>query len=127
MKSTGIWSLPAKIVLFVLLNTFTVFIALVGVAYLQQDFGKAYLAGKTALLLTVFAVVPSGWILSYYAMGGAAGKLVFFVLASYTAYAAFRGYTAARERRIDLHRHWMRELMALLASAVLLRILLVTF
>jgi hypothetical protein len=60
-------------------------------------------------------------------MGGAAGKLIFFVLSSYTAYVAFRGYSAARDRHIDLHRYWMRELMALLASAVLLRVLLVTF
>jgi uncharacterized membrane protein len=166
--------LPAKIAFFVILNSFTVFIALVGISYLQQDFQKGYLAGKAglfetawfpaglyvhsfsappalllvsllvlfrlerwkrqhrtfgkiALLLIFLAVVPSGWVLSYYAMGGAAGKLIFFVLSSYTAYVACRGYTAARAREIDAHRHWMRELMALLASAVLLRLLLVTF
>jgi uncharacterized membrane protein len=164
-----------NIFFFFLLNSFNVFIALVGISYLRPNFSRGYLTGKehifhdtwfpvglywhaltapialllisalvlfrleqrfkkthrflgkTALLLIFLAIVPSGWILSYFAMGGILGKLIFFTLSSYTAFVALQGYSAIKKREIQLHRYWMLELMALLASAVLLRLLLLTF
>lgn len=83
--------------------------------------------GKAALLLLVCLVVPSGWILSYFAMGGAFGKFLFFLLSSYTGYAVFQAYLCARKRQYDQHKRWMHEVFALLLSAILLRLLLVLF
>jgi len=174
MKKTSIWYLLAKISLFVLLNSFNLFIAIVGISYLQPGFSKPYLIGKSALfestwfplglythaltaplglllvsllvlfrierfrrihrllgkialVLILFAIVPSGWILSYYAMGGVLGKLIFFLLSSYTAFAAIQGYTAIRKKNTSIHQNWMREVLALLASAIILRLLLILF
>jgi len=83
--------------------------------------------GKVTLLLLLFAVVPSGWILSGFAMGGSAGKFTFFVLSSYTAFAAFRGYTSIRSNDLFNHRFWMIEVLLLLSSAIILRLLLALF
>lgn len=174
MKNSVTWLWPVKLLFFLFLNSFNVFIALVGVSYLHPDFEKGYLLGKEALfdsywfpvglavhaasapialllisLLVIFRiehkpkihrllgkislivlvalVVPSGWILSYYALGGILGKLIFFLLAGYTAFAALQGYVAIRKKDISTHRHWMREVLALLVSAILLRLLLVLF
>ncbi|OGS85710.1 MAG: hypothetical protein A3E30_18620 [Fluviicola sp. RIFCSPHIGHO2_12_FULL_43_24] len=85
------------------------------------------LLGKITLIVLLLFVVPSGWILSYYAMGGVLGKLIFFLLAGYTAFAALQGYFAIRKQDITTHKHWMREVLVLLASAILLRLLLVLF
>lgn len=83
--------------------------------------------GKTALILVLLLVVPTGWALSYAALGGTAGKLTFFLLASYTLYAAVQGYLAIRKKEIDMHRFRMKEVLALLASAIILRLLLSLF
>lgn len=83
--------------------------------------------GKIALLLLCLFVVPSGWILSYFAMGGMIGKFIFFLLSSYTGYAALQAYQCARRRQFTEHKHWMHEVLALLLSAILLRLLLVLF
>lgn len=174
MKNTTIFSRAVKLLFFLVLNAFNVFIAIVGISYLHPDFSKGYLVGKErlfdgslfpaalyvhaftaplalllisglvlfrieqyralhrllgkiALILIVFAIVPSGWVLSYYALGGALGKLIFFLLASFTAFTAAQGYTAIRRKHIPEHRQAMLELMALLASAVVLRLLLLLF
>lgn len=83
--------------------------------------------GKSALILTVVGVVPSGWILSYYAMGGIVGKLLFFLLASVTGFCAMQGWQAIRSGQKNLHRSYMHELLWLLASAILLRLVLYVF
>lgn len=83
--------------------------------------------GKIALVLILFLIVPTGWALSYAALGGIAGKLIFFLLASYTGYAAVHGYFAIRRKEIELHRFRMKEVFALLASAIVLRLLLALF
>lgn len=174
MKNNGIWLLPVKLILFLLIQSFNTFILLAGYSYLHPSFSTGYLngkaqlfegfwfptglflhafsapfalliisllvifrieknpslhrlLGKTALLLVGCLVVPSGWILSYYAMGGVAGKFLFFLLSSYTGYAALQAYQCARKRQFDLHKNWMHEVFALLLSAILLRLLLVLF
>lgn len=174
MRNTITSSKAVSIPFFVLLNSFNVFIVIVGISYLHPDFSKGYLIGKaplfegwvfpaglyvhalsapvglllisflvlfpieqyrsvhrllgkTALILLFALIVPSGWVLSYFALGGILGKLIFFSLASYTAFAAAQGYAAIRRKDIPEHRHYMRELMALLASAVILRLLLLLF
>lgn len=85
------------------------------------------LLGKISLIILLALVVPSGWILSYYAFGGILGKLIFFLLAGYTAYAALQGYFAIRKHQVTEHKHWMHEVLALMVSAIFLRLLLILF
>ncbi|MES2557542.1 MAG: DUF2306 domain-containing protein [Bacteroidota bacterium] len=174
MKNSATWLLPVKLLFFLFLNSFNVFIALAGASYLHPDFSGGYLQGKealfdsywfpaglavhaasapialllvsflvifrveqkpkihrllgkTTLIVLLVLVVPSGWILSYFAMGGVLGKLIFFLLAGYTAFAALQGYFAIRKQDVTAHKHWMREVLLLLVSAILLRLLLILF
>lgn len=83
--------------------------------------------GKVTLLILAICVVPSGWILSYFALGGSMGKFVFFLLSSYTGFTALQAYWAAKKRQFTEHKRWMHEVLALLLSAVILRLLLVLF
>lgn len=85
------------------------------------------LIGKAALALIFLSVVPGGLILSYYASGGVFGKLVFFLLSVYTAYLAFDGLKKIKAKKILLHQLIMTELMTILCSAIILRILLLLF
>lgn len=83
--------------------------------------------GKVGLFVVLFLVVPSGFGLSYYAMGGAFGKFIFFSLSAYTAFVVVQGFTAIRVGKIKEHQHFMNELFALLVSAIVLRLLLALF
>lgn len=83
--------------------------------------------GKIAILLSVFAVFPSGLILSLYADGGKIGKLLFLFLSIFTCYAAISGWIAIRNKQIESHKTWMRFLLLLFSSAFFLRILIVIF
>lgn len=174
MKNNAIWWWPAKLLLFLFIQSFNMFILFAGMSYLHPDFTSGYLngklqlfdgiwfptglflhafsappalliisllvifrvertpqvhrlLGKIALILLFVCVVPSGWILSYFAMGGAAGKFIFFLLSSYTAFAAWNAYSSVRKKSFDDHKYWMHEVFALLLSAILLRLLLVLF
>lgn len=174
MRNITTWSWPVRILIFLAINSFNVFIAIVAISYLQPDFSKGFLIGKSGLFdhlwfpaglyvhassapialllvsllvlfplehfatlhrntgkfvlsLVLLAVVPSGWILSYFAMGGVLGKLIFFSLSSYTAFIVVQGYLSARKKDFHRHQFYMIELLALLASAVLLRFILFFF
>lgn len=83
--------------------------------------------GKVALVLIFLVVVPGGLVLSYYASGGVIGKLLFFLLSVYTAYLAYDGLKKIREKKIVLHQLIMTELMTILCSAIILRLLLLLF
>ena len=83
--------------------------------------------GRVSLVLLFIAVIPSGWVLSYFAMGGIPGKFVFFLLTSYTAYTAFQGYQSIRNKDVTGHKYHMTELVLLLASTTVLRLLLALF
>lgn len=174
MKNNVTWWWLAKLLLFLFIQSFNMFILFAGISYLHPDFTHGYLSGKSglfdgfwfptglflhafsapialliisllvifrmeykpkfhrllgklALMLLFFCVVPSGWILSYFAMGGTTGKFIFFFLSSYTAYAALNAYVCIRKKSVDEHKYWMHEVFALLLSAILLRLLLVLF
>ncbi len=83
--------------------------------------------GKLALITTIFVAVPSGIVLSKFATGGFWGTLLFFSLAIYTGYTAIQGYLAVKQTQINRHKWWMRELLCLLCSAILLRLLMTIF
>lgn len=165
--------LLAKILLFVLINSFNFGILEVALSYFNPDFTsgflvhKAHLAtnewfqyglivhglaacltlflcsllvlfrfeatfrqlhkvlGKTALILLFTCVIPGGVILSFYAEGGVTGKFLFFMLSAYTAYSGGMAYIHIRKKNILLHTLFMKELLWLLSSAIILRISLV--
>lgn len=83
--------------------------------------------GKTALLLSVFLVFPSGLVLSLYADGGKSAKILFLFLSIFTCYAAISGWMSIRKKQVESHKTWMRFLLLLFCSAFFLRILIVIF
>ncbi|MCC6701242.1 MAG: DUF2306 domain-containing protein [Fluviicola sp.] len=83
--------------------------------------------GKIGLVLCFFLVVPSGIGLSFYAMGGPIGKFLFISLSFYTGYAVISGYQTIKAGNIQKHQHWMNELLILLSSAIILRLLITVF
>lgn len=83
--------------------------------------------GKIALFVAVILVVPSGIGLSFYAMGGPVGKFLFISLSFYTGYTVIAGYQAIKARHTKKHQHWMNELLILLCSAIILRLLITFF
>ena len=85
------------------------------------------LIGKLTLILIFFSVVPGGLILSYSASGGVLGKLLFFLLSIYTAYLGYDGLKKIKEKNIRQHQLIMTELLVILCSAIILRLLLLLF
>jgi Predicted membrane protein (DUF2306) len=85
------------------------------------------LIGKSALIIGLFFVVPSGIGLSFYASGGPLGKFIFVCLSFYTAYTIISGFLSIKQKDILLHQHWMNELLVLLSSAITLRVLITFF
>jgi uncharacterized membrane protein len=76
--------------------------------------------------LTVYSafvfLVPSGFILSYYAIGGLVGQILFFSLTLLTSFTLARALFEARNRNFTFHRKWMIRFYILLTSAIWLRI-----
>jgi uncharacterized membrane protein len=76
--------------------------------------------------LTVYSafafLIPSGFILSYYAIGGLVGQLLFFSLTFLTMISVARALFEARNRNFTLHRKWMIRFYILLTSAIWLRL-----
>ena len=80
------------------------------------------LTGKMVVLLVLFIIVPTGFILSFNALGGPVGKLIFTLLTILTLISISFGFYFASQRRINLHRKWMLRFFILLTSAIWLRI-----
>ena len=80
------------------------------------------LTGRTSAYMGFFILLPSGIILSYYAMGGTEGKILFLVLTMFSAVCLFFGFRTARLQEFLLHRIWMSRFYILLTSAIWLRI-----
>ena len=83
--------------------------------------------GKTALYILFIAVIPGGMILAFYASGGKMGKFLFFLLAIYTAVIAYQLFKNARAKLYQKHQLFAQELLVILCSAILLRLLLIIF
>ena len=90
---------------------------------LEQKYSTAHrLAGKFTVFLTILVVVPTGFVLSYHALGGLDGKLIFALLTLLTLLFISFGFYNAMKRRFDLHKKWMLRFFVLLTSAIWLRI-----
>jgi len=80
------------------------------------------LIGRWTIYLGVFFLIPSGLILSYYAIGGTKGQILFFTLTIFTLFALFRALFEAKNKNFNSHRKWVIRLYILLTSAIWLRL-----
>jgi uncharacterized membrane protein len=80
------------------------------------------LAGKFTVVLAILVVVPTGFILSFHALGGILGKLIFALLTLLSLISISLGFYFAIKRSIPIHRKWMLRFFILLTSAIWLRI-----
>ncbi len=89
----------------------------------RQAFPKAHRLLGRAQVFLVFLVALSGLWMAWYAPGGHLTVAGFATLALVTAVCTGMGWREARWRRLDAHRRWMKRCYALLASAVVLRLM----
>ena len=80
--------------------------------------------GRLAGMLVLFALVPSGVVLSFDAKGGAAVTAGFLLSAAIVAWCTVRGVFAARRRDFVAHRRAMRHVVAQMSVAVSSRALI---
>ena len=78
--------------------------------------------GRLTVYTAFLLLIPSGFILSYYAIGGLIGQLLFFSLTFLTLISVARALFEARNRNFALHRKWMIRFYILLTSAIWLRL-----
>lgn len=78
--------------------------------------------GRLTVYTAFLFLIPSGFILSYYAIGGLVGQLLFFSLTFLTLISVARALFEARNRNFTLHRKWMIRFYILLTSAIWLRL-----
>ncbi len=83
--------------------------------------------GRVAGVLVLFALVPSGAILSAHAKGGAISTAGFLLSGGIIAWFMARGVAAARRHEVAAHRRAMRHVLAQMSVAVTSRALLIAF
>lgn len=83
--------------------------------------------GKAQVATVLFVLVPSGFLMAFYAQAGMGVKTGFATLALFTGFAAWKGWRLAVQRDFCGHQAWMRRCYALLCSAVVTRIFGGTF
>jgi len=81
--------------------------------------------GRVAGAVTLFALVPSGVVLSFDAKGGAIVTAGFLLSAAIVAWGVVRGVSAARRRELAAHRRAMLHVVAQMSVAVTSRALIV--
>ena len=104
-------------------------IALFGGLFLISDVSRRWLpqihkvVGRFQIAIVCLAVVPSGLVMSFYALGGAISTMAFLFLSVLTGVSALFGFQNALRRRFDRHQRWMWRCWVLLSSAIVLRLL----
>lgn len=78
--------------------------------------------GRISVFTGLLFLIPTGVILSYFAMGGPEGKILFTALTLFSAVCLYFGFRTARLQDFSLHRIWMLRFYILLTSAIWLRI-----
>lgn len=78
--------------------------------------------GRLTVYSAFLFLIPSGFILSYYAIGGLVGQILFFSLTFLTFISVARALFEARNRNFALHRKWIIRFYILLTSAIWLRL-----
>ncbi len=83
--------------------------------------------GRSSGVLVLFALVPSGVVLSFNAKGGRVVAAGFLLTAAIVAWAMARGIVAARRGDLVSHRRAMRHVVAQMSVAVVSRAMLLGF
>lgn len=83
--------------------------------------------GRLVGFAVVFALVPSGFYLSFFARGGLASTLGFWATGGLMLAAMVQGVRTARARRFAEHRRWVWHVLAQMSVAVSSRAMLVAF
>jgi hypothetical protein len=83
--------------------------------------------GRVIAAVALFALVPSGLYLSWFAKGGALATAGFALSGAVVAGGMIQGVRAARARRFVEHRRWVLHVLAQLAVAVASRAMLFAF
>ncbi len=79
--------------------------------------------GRLTVVIVLILVVPSGFVMAFYAHSGRFAELGFISLALSTGLCAVAGWQTARRRQFQRHQRWMTRLFLMLFSAVVLRII----
>lgn len=78
--------------------------------------------GKLIVFSTLLFLVPTGFVLSYHALGGISGKMLFGLLTLLSLLFIAQGFYTALKRKVYHHRKWMLRFFIVLSSAIWLRI-----
>jgi len=78
--------------------------------------------GRVQVVNQLVLMVPSGFAIAFYAVAGTQAVVSFLVLSVLTGGTIAMGWRSAVRRRYAEHRRWMLRNMALLFSAVMLRV-----
>jgi len=104
----------------VISSPISIIIALFQLGYTSSKYHKA--AGRIYVITVLLFAAPSGLFMSFFAIGGFTGILLFSSLSLLWFYYTLKGYLAIRHHRINRHKKWMVGSFLLANSAVLLRI-----
>lgn len=78
--------------------------------------------GKVYVFSVILLAAPSGLFMSFFAIGGIRGFILFFALSSLWLIYTWLAYRAAKAGEISMHRRWITGSFILANSAILLRI-----
>ena len=81
------------------------------------------LMGRIQIANVCLAVAPSGFVMSFYALGGFVSAAGFVCLSVLTCATALLGFWYARHQRLEKHQRWMWRCWILLSSAIVLRLM----
>jgi uncharacterized membrane protein len=81
------------------------------------------LVGRVQVANVCLAVAPSGFVMSFYALGGFVSSAAFLCLSVLTCTTALLGFWHARQQRFEQHQRWMWRCWILLSSAIVLRLM----
>ncbi len=90
---------------------------------IEQKFPRTHRTiGRLIVFSTLLFLVPTGFVLSYHALGGISGKILFSLLTLLSMIFIAQGFYTALKRKLHQHRKWMLRFYIVLSSAVWLRI-----
>ena len=79
--------------------------------------------GQAHLLVVLLLVVPSGLVMSRFAINGWAAGVGFVLLSLFTGLFAVMAWRAAMRREFQQHQRWAKRLFLMLCSAIILRLI----
>ena len=104
-------------------------IALIIGLFLVSSYSRRWLPrihrifGRIQIATVCLAVTPSGFVMSFYALGGVISTAAFLFLSVLTAATALLGFQSAITGQFKEHQRWMWRCWILLSSAIVLRLL----